>query len=85
MAYGVACSGRGLTFGALFAALAKQAKQRLGEFNAQEFANTAWAFVTVGRLDEMLFAALAKQAKQRLGEFNAQELANTAWAFATLG
>merc|ERR1712224_430242 len=49
----------------LFAALAKQAKQRLGEFNAQELANTAWAFATAGQLDELLFAALAKQAKQR--------------------
>ena len=28
----------------LFAVLARQAKQRLGEFNAQELANTAWAF-----------------------------------------
>ncbi len=54
----------------LFAALAKQAKQRLGKFNAQGLANTAWAFAKVGQFDETLFAALARQAKQRLGEFN---------------
>ena len=29
---------------ALFAALAEQSKQRLGEFNSQNLANTKWAF-----------------------------------------
>ena len=41
---------------ALFAALSKQAKHRLGEFNAQGLANMAWAFAQVGQLDEALFA-----------------------------
>ena len=51
-------------------ALANKAKQRLGEFNAQELANTAWAFEKVGQLDAALFVALANKAKQRLGSFD---------------
>ena len=47
---------------ALFAALARVAEPRLGEFNAQELANTAWAFATAGQLDEALFVALARAA-----------------------
>ena len=30
-----------------------------GEFYAQDFANTTWAFATADELDESLFAALA--------------------------
>ena len=58
--------------------------QELREFNAQNLANTAWAFATLKLLDEKLFTVLASQAEQQLSELNAQELANTAWAFATL-
>ena len=32
----------------LFAAIAKEAKHSLDQFNAQDLANTAWAFATVG-------------------------------------
>jgi len=60
-------------------------KRRLDQFNAQELANTAWAFATVGQQDEQLFQALARMAERRLDEFNAQELANMAWACATVG
>ena len=35
----------------LFAAIAKEAKQCLDEFNAQNLANTAWAFATVAQMD----------------------------------
>ena len=66
----------------LFNALAKMAERRLDQFNAQELANTAWAFATVGQQDEQLFKVLAKIAKQRLNQFNAQGLANMAWALA---
>ena len=69
----------------LFAAIAKEAKQCLDQFNAQDFANTAWTFATEGQKDEQLFKALAKMAERRLQQFNAQELSNTAWAFATVG
>ena len=44
--YGAACSSMGKSLGALFAALARTAQRRVGEFNAQELANTAWAFAT---------------------------------------
>jgi len=46
----------------LFAAIAKEAKQSLDQFNAQNLANTAWAFATVGQKDELLFNALARMA-----------------------
>ena len=68
----------------LFAALAMEVNLRAIEFNAQSLANTAWAFATLGQLDERLSASLAREAQLRVSEFNAQELANTAWAFATL-
>ena len=56
------------------------AERRLDDFNAQELANTAWAFATVGQKDEQLFKALARMAERRLAKFKAQALANTAWA-----
>ena len=70
---------------ALFEALARAAERRMGDFIAQELANTAWAFATAGQLDALLFTALARAAEQRMGDFIAQQLANTAWAFATVG
>ena len=69
----------------LFAAIAKEAKQRLDQFNGQGLANTAWAFATVGQKDDQLFKALPRIAERRLDQFNGQGLANTAWAFATVG
>ena len=39
----------------LFKALAWMAEQRLDKFSGQDFANTAWAFATVGQQDEQLF------------------------------
>ena len=60
--------------------MARVAEQRLGKFNAQELANTVWAFVTVDQQDEQLFKAVAKMAERRLDHFIAQDLANTAWA-----
>ena len=35
----------------LLMALAREAERRVGDFNAQDLANTAWAFVTLGQLD----------------------------------
>ena len=46
----------------LFAVLLGEAKQRLGNFNAQELANTAWAFATARQKDGQLFTALAGMA-----------------------
>jgi len=45
---------------AFFASLASVAVLRLGEFGAQNLANTAWAFATAAQLHGALFAALAK-------------------------
>ena len=54
------------------------AERRLDKFSAQELANTAWAFASVGQQDEQLFKALARMAEQRLDKFSAQDFANTA-------
>ena len=58
--------------------MAKAAERRIGDFNAQELANTAWAFATAGFPNAELFEVLAKAAERRIGDFNAQDLANTA-------
>ncbi|MEC7214565.1 MAG: hypothetical protein VXW26_09145, partial [SAR324 cluster bacterium] len=65
----------------LFTVLTRMAEQRLDNFNAQELANTAWAFATVCQQDEQLFKALARMAERCLDTFNALGLANVAWAF----
>ena len=44
----------------LLVTLARAALLRMSQFNAQEIANTAWAFATLGYLDENLFAALGQ-------------------------
>ena len=61
------------------------AERRVGDFNTQELANTAWAFATADPLDAALFASLAREVKRRVNDFDAQGLANTAWAFVTAG
>lgn len=85
IAHGVARSGRGQSMGALMAALAVALRSCLGDCNAQELANAAWAFAKAVYVDAELFAALARSVEGRVSEFNAQELANVAWAFATVG
>ena len=66
----------------LFLASARVVELRLGEFNAQNFANTVWAFATAIQSDAALFQTLSRAVKRCLG--SAQNLANIAWAFATL-
>ena len=58
--------------GALFMALgrAAAAEPRMRDFNSQEFANTAWAFATLGHLDKQLYKALAATAEERMNDFN---------------
>ena len=50
----------------LFMALARAAEQRASEFNAQELANTAWAFAIA---PVQLLMPLATIAEQRIGSF----------------
>ena len=69
----------------VFTALAREAEWRVGVFDLQGLANTAWAFAKVGQSDAQLFTALAREAERRVGDFNPQGLANTAWAFSTVG
>lgn len=73
--------------------------RNLNNFNAQEIANTAWAFAkaklldallfakptTAGQLDTSVLGALAIAAQRRLSELSPQNLANMAWAFVTVG
>ena len=58
------------------------AELSVGFFNAQDLANTAWAFATGSLSDAPLvalnFAMLARKAEWRNDDFNAQELSNTA-------
>ena len=65
-------------------AVARRALEILGEFNAQELANTVWAFAKLEAHDDALLEAVAPRALEILDQFNAQELANTWWAFAKL-
>ena len=55
----------------LFTALARSAEWRVGDFNAQDLANTAWAFATVQRSDEKLFTVLARAAERWVSDLNA--------------
>ena len=58
----------------LFAALATAAERRMGDFNAQELANVAWALATAGRKDASLFAAVAIATEQCMGSFHPADL-----------
>lgn len=83
IAHGVARSGTGQSMKSLVKALAKAIERCLHDCNAQELANSAWAFAKAGYLDANLFSSLARVVESRANDFNAQELANISWAFAT--
>ena len=56
------------------------AERLVADFNAQELANTAWAFAwvpMVGQSDTPLFLALGRAAEERLDGFGPQGLAIT--------
>ena len=67
----------------LFALVARVAQRRVGEFKAQDLANTAWAFATADQSDTPLFVLVAREAQRRVGEFNAQDLAHSFAALLT--
>ena len=58
----------------LWTAIAQEAQGRVGEFKAQHFSNTAWAFATAGHKAPDLFEAIAQEAQGRAGEFEEQHL-----------
>ena len=68
----------------VYGGFSRDAERRLGDFSAQQLANTAWAFATASQRDALLFAALARAAERRLGDISAQAIANMAWAIATV-
>jgi hypothetical protein len=52
-----------------------------GSFQAQEVANTLWAYATIGRAPGTgVMRELEGRAKARAGMFNTQDVANTLWA-----
>ena len=84
VAYRALLSGIGVHMGLLFSALARAAEQRLERFNAQDLANTVWAFAKAELSEELLFVVLPRLLERRLSDFNEQNLSNTAWAFAVV-
>ena len=75
----------GFRIAELFTVLVRAAERRIGEFNAQDRANTAWPFAKAGFPTASGLKLLATAAERRMGDFNALGLANTAWAFAKAG
>ena len=82
------------------AVLIRTAKWSLDGWNAQELANTAWAFATAGEssdtgvahpsfwgIQEWPLPAFPRwrAAERRLGQSSARELAKTVWAFTPAG
>jgi len=73
---------------ALFDAMAQAACNQMGGFNAQDIADTAWAFATLGHGAEQapaLFGELAAEACEQMGSFQEQRVADIAWAFTKAG
>lgn len=81
-AFALANRGEGDVADELFAAVARALEQRRASLCAQDIANAAWAYATVGHKDIALLEALAEGAK--FETFNAQNLANMVWAYAKL-
>ena len=63
-----------------------RAEALAGRFNAQNVANTLWAYATMGRAPGAgLMRELEGRAEALAGLFKAQDVANTLWAYATMG
>ena len=89
-AHGVAATERATRWrgsDALWNALTVRAasRARVGKFDAQGLANTAWACATAGHASPALFDAIASASIARVGEFSEQGLANTVWSYAKIG
>jgi hypothetical protein len=58
----------------------------LGEFNAQDLANSLWAYVTMGRRPaKALQARIDEHVARQLGEFNALDVSQVLSAYSTMG
>eukprot|EP00747_Dinoflagellata_sp_TGD_P224072 gnl/TRDRNA2_/TRDRNA2_96169_c0_seq1.p1 gnl/TRDRNA2_/TRDRNA2_96169_c0~~gnl/TRDRNA2_/TRDRNA2_96169_c0_seq1.p1 ORF type:complete len:196 (-),score=31.53 gnl/TRDRNA2_/TRDRNA2_96169_c0_seq1:22-609(-) len=56
--------------------------RRVAAFNAQNIANTVWAFAKTIQADMSLFSDFMRAMESRLCDFDTQKLANTSWALA---
>jgi hypothetical protein len=66
--------------------LERRAEAISGDFNAQDIANTLWAYATMGtKPGERLMGELERRAEAISGDFKSQNVANTLWAYATMG
>ena len=75
---------RGEPWETIWRPLPEAIRPTLERMNAQELANSAWAFAAAGRNVSTLFEAIAKESlSRRLEDFSPQGLSNTAWAFTT--
>ena len=61
----------------LFTALGRAAERCVGNFNAQELANTAWSFAKAIQLNAQLFRLLRGVAEQRVRDFNVEHVGMT--------
>jgi len=68
----------------LFDAMIDQLTPKLHLCNAQDIANTVWAFATADHPAPALFDAMIPTAMEQLDKFDSQNLANTVWAYATV-
>jgi len=68
----------------LLNAIASQAMRTIGDFHAQNLANTAWSFAALLYTHRPLLAAIAAQALRSMAQFSTQDLGNLSWAFAKL-
>mmetsp|Transcript_7086 Transcript_7086/g.24902 ORF Transcript_7086/g.24902 Transcript_7086/m.24902 type:complete len:294 (-) Transcript_7086:58-939(-) len=85
MVWSYAAAGAAEAHRPLFFAIAQDAPRKVHTFNAQELANTAWAFSTLGFEAPTLFEAIAAESVKKIKAFTSQNLANTVWAFANVG
>ena len=66
--------------------LERRAEALVGTLNAQEVANTLWAYAMTGREPgEGVIQALEGRAEALTDTFNVQNVANTLWAYTRLG
>ena len=57
--------------------LTNTAQRRLGDFNAQNLANTVWAFARAIAPASPLLVVVGRTTERHLGKYNAQDFANT--------